>query len=91
VTRVAENTTGLAFESGPYFVLYEITDGGLDAALETAITERALSHGWKLVERTEDPDTITLRFLRDDLEALVRVWLDQDPTSASITVLAAAD
>jgi hypothetical protein len=85
VTDVIENTTGLSFETGPYWVIYEITDGGLGAGLEGAIEERAQVEGWELIERTEN-NAISLRFVRDDLEALVRVWINRDPIDASINI-----
>jgi hypothetical protein len=86
VTEVIENTTGFSFESGPYFVIYEITDGGLGAGLEGAIVERARAEGWEPTERREALDATELRFARDDLEALVRVWINRDPIDASISI-----
>lgn len=86
VTDVVENTTGLAVESGPYFVVYEITDGGLGVDLVDAIEERARAEGWEPGDRREAIDAVELRFARDDLESLVYVWINRDPVSASIHV-----
>src|SRR5512145_1964188 len=54
VTDVVENTTGLSFESGPYFASYKITDGGLGPAIEGAIAERAEAGGWESIARREN-------------------------------------
>ena len=76
----------MSFESGPYFVSYEITDGGLGAALEEAIEERARAEGGEPAERSENLDGIELRFARDDLVARVYVWINPEPVEASIRV-----
>jgi len=86
VTDVIENTTGLSFESGPYFVSYKITDGGLGAELERAIEERARAEGWEPTAPREVSDAVELRFERDDLEALVYIWINRDPIDASISI-----
>jgi hypothetical protein len=86
VIDVTENSKGFSFESGPYFVIYDITDGGLGAGLEEAIAERAQGEGWESIERSEKADGIELRFERDDLEAIVIVWINRDPVEASIDV-----
>jgi len=86
VTDVIENTTGPSFESGPYFVSYKITDGGLGAALEGAIEDRARVEGWEPTALREVSDAIEFRFQRDDLEALVYVWINRDPIDASISI-----
>lgn len=86
VTDVTENSEGFSFESGPYFVIYEISDGGLGAGIEGAIAERAQAEGWESIERSEEADGIELRFGREDLEAIVVVWINRDPVEASIDV-----
>jgi hypothetical protein len=86
VTEVIENTSWLSLETGPYWASYNITGGGLGAALEGAIHERARAAGWEPTERSEELDAIQLRFVRDDLKALVRVWINRDPVDASITI-----
>ena len=86
VIDVVENTTGFSFESGPYSASYKITDGGLGPAVEGAIVERAQAEGWESIDRRESLDGIELRFARDDMEALVYVWINRDPVEASIRV-----
>jgi len=86
VTEVTENDTGLSFEAGPHFAIYEITDGGLGPALEGAIEEQAQATGWEMTERSEKANANELRFARDDLEAIVAIWINRDPVGASIHV-----
>jgi hypothetical protein len=86
VNEVVENTEGFSFESGPYVASYKITDGGLGVVLVDAIEEQAIAEGWELRDRDEGGDAINLSFVREDLEALVYVWVNRDPVDASITV-----
>lgn len=86
VKEVVENTEGFSFESGPYFASYKITDGGLGVALVEAIERQADAADWELLDRSEGGDAINLSLVREDLEALVYVWVNRDPVEASITV-----
>jgi hypothetical protein len=86
VTQIIENTVGLSIETGPYFASYEITDGGLGLALVDAIDQQAARSGWRGTLRKEALAGIELRFERDNLRALIYVFTEREPVSASITV-----
>ncbi|MDQ3690320.1 MAG: hypothetical protein M3406_09865 [Chloroflexota bacterium] len=89
ILEIVENTEGLVFESGEYFVKVEITDGGHGANLADATASRAESEGWTITDRAESSDDVVLSLRRDSYESTVYVWLDQTPVQASIFVRAA--
>ena len=86
VTELVQNTTGISPESGPYFVRLEISDGGLGPELEVAIAEQAQQAGWESTYRSDGVGAVELGFARDNLEAVVYVFLDSDPVKGVIRV-----
>jgi hypothetical protein len=81
VTQVVEEPTGLISA-----VAYEITDGGLGRDLVEAVAVQAQAEGWEATGRRLSAEGVVLEFVREDIEAVVSVWTDRDPVSASIQV-----
>ncbi len=89
IVSLEENTEGLTFESGPYFVKLEVADGGRGVGLADAIESKAQGEGWAVDDAMTSEDTAQVSLTRGAYRATVYVWLDETPVRASIFVQAA--